>query len=150
MPVQIKNTSTDRMKAQQHRTRHGRFEYEPTIGSQRIRIGQTITISDEHYLQIKPLVDQWEKNGMVTVSGVIQPPIEGDTGEPKSPEKGHNRDGKEDREQSKSETPKNPAPPDQEPHAEPNSASMDPNAHPPAASDSSESPRKGFGRKKLI
>lgn len=60
----IKNTADDRQKALLHRTA-SKFATEPDLGGRRIRLGTSIEITDEHFARVKPVLDEWVKNGMV-------------------------------------------------------------------------------------
>lgn len=66
----IKNTAEDRSKHLKHRTAT-KFEIEPSLGGNRIRLGSYLDISDEHYARVKPTVDEWVKNGTVDVFPVL-------------------------------------------------------------------------------
>lgn len=64
--IRIKNTAEDRSKSLLHRTAP-KFELEPSLGGQRIRIRSFIDITEDHYAKVKHIVDVWVKAGMVEV-----------------------------------------------------------------------------------
>lgn len=66
----IKNTADDRSKHLKHRMA-AKFELEPNLGGHRIRTGTHYDISDEHYGRVKPVIDEWEKKGMVDVFPIL-------------------------------------------------------------------------------
>jgi len=65
--VRIKNTANDRTKAHLHRLA-SRFELEPSIAGQRIRLNSYIDLTPEAYERAKPFIDEWVKKGMVEVT----------------------------------------------------------------------------------
>lgn len=66
MSVRIKNTADDRLKAHLHRTTP-KLVQEPSLLGRRIRLGETITISDEDYARNKATIDAWVSHGVVEV-----------------------------------------------------------------------------------
>jgi hypothetical protein len=62
----LKNTSDDRTKVDVHRNAAG-FDAEPSIGGVRLRRGQQMAISMEHYERIKDFVSNYERMGVITV-----------------------------------------------------------------------------------
>ncbi len=67
--IRIKNTAEDRTKSLLHRTA-AKFELEPMLGDQRIRLRSYIDITEEHYERVKHIVAPWVAAGMVEVLGV--------------------------------------------------------------------------------
>lgn len=63
----IKNTADDRTKTLLHRTA-SQFQLEPVLGSRRIRLGESVDITDEHYERVKGMIDAWVSKGMVSVT----------------------------------------------------------------------------------
>lgn len=64
--IRIKNTAEDYSKSLLHRTAP-KFELEPTLGGQRIRLRSFLDITEEHYARVKPMIDVWVAGGMVEV-----------------------------------------------------------------------------------
>ncbi len=67
--IRIKNTAEDRTKSLLHRTA-AKFELEPMLGDQRIRLRSHIDITEEHYERVKHIVAPWIAAGMVEVIGL--------------------------------------------------------------------------------
>lgn len=66
----VKNTANDRSKTLLHRVAPG-FVEEPTLGSRRIRLGEYLDITDEHYDRVKDMLAGWVKKGMVSVIKLV-------------------------------------------------------------------------------
>lgn len=64
--IRIKNTAEDRSKSLLHRTA-SKFEIEPMLGDQRIRLRSHLDITEEYYERVKHLVAPWIAAGMVEV-----------------------------------------------------------------------------------
>ncbi len=75
MPVQIKNTANDRNKAHLHRVA-SKITYEPSIGGVRLRLGETMTITDDQYDRLKDMLKGWEAKGMIEILDAPDKPKE--------------------------------------------------------------------------
>lgn len=66
MTVKVKNTVLDRTKIRLHRTAP-RLEMEPFFQGRRVRIGETIDVADEDYINNKEFFDKWVSFGVFEV-----------------------------------------------------------------------------------
>lgn len=68
----ITNTAEDRTKTHLHRQAPG-FDPEPSIDGIRLRLGQSMELTDEHYESIKELITEWVGKGMVEAEHFLDP-----------------------------------------------------------------------------
>lgn len=128
----ITNCVNDRSKEHLRRSAPG-FIMEPSVGGVRIRMGESINLSDAHFEQNRKLLEGWERKGIVTIEKVGGAPA------PKS-----------------AEPPPPPAPPPtttEDPGAGASTAEMTSDASSEAKTEESapaEATKKGSGKKKLF
>lgn len=80
------NTTNDRSKSFLHRNA-ARFEFEPSLGGVRIRLGSPITITREHYEKNEAILREWVSKGMVEIIPLEQnTDIPSNNSVPKDPE----------------------------------------------------------------
>ena len=65
----IRNTTMDRTRTHLHRVA-AKLVMEPVLGGHRIKMRETIEITDDHYAQVKDMLAEWESKGMVEVTKV--------------------------------------------------------------------------------
>lgn len=73
----ITNTAFNRAKEHLHRVAP-KFDPEPDFGGRRLRNGESIEISDEHYERVKDMLAVWEKTGVVDIThffGAAEPTL---------------------------------------------------------------------------